>query len=45
VSDGNPISANGAVTDATEYGDDFDTMGANLANSQSTDFTPITKTT
>ena len=43
VSDGNPISANGAVTDATEYGDDFDTMGANLANSQSTDFNPYYK--
>jgi M6 family metalloprotease-like protein len=43
VSDGNPISANGSVTDATEYGDDFDTMGANLANSQGTDFNPYYK--
>ena len=37
VSDGNPISASGVDT---EYGDDFDTMGANYANSLSTDFGP-----
>jgi hypothetical protein len=35
VSDGNPISSSG--TDV-EYGDDFDTMGANYANSLATDF-------
>ena len=37
VSDGNPISSSGVDT---EYGDDFDTMGANYANSQATDFNP-----
>ena len=37
VTDGNPISATGT---STEYGDDFDTMGANFANSLSTDFNP-----
>ena len=37
VSDGNPISAAGVDT---EYGDDFDTMGANYANNPSTDFGP-----
>ena len=37
VSDGNPISTNGVDT---EYGDDFETMGANFANSQATDFGP-----
>jgi hypothetical protein len=37
VSDGNPISASGSDV---EYGDDFDTMGANYANSQATDFNP-----
>ena len=37
VSDGNPISPSGSNV---EYGDDFDTMGANYANSQATDFNP-----
>ena len=37
VSDGNPISSSGSDV---EYGDDFDTMGANYANSQATDFNP-----
>jgi hypothetical protein len=37
VSDGNPISPSGSDV---EYGDDFDTMGANYANSQNTDFNP-----
>ena len=37
VSDGNPISTNGVDT---EYGDDFDTMGANFANNPETDFCP-----
>lgn len=37
VSDGNPISVSGSDV---EYGDDFDTMGANYANSQKTDFNP-----
>jgi Concanavalin A-like lectin/glucanases superfamily/Viral BACON domain len=37
VHDGNPISPNGS---STEYGDDFDTMGANYANDQRTDFNP-----
>jgi hypothetical protein len=37
VSDGNPISPSGSDV---EYGDDFDTMGANYANNQSTDFNP-----
>jgi hypothetical protein len=37
VGDGNPISATGTNV---EYGDDFDTMGANYANDQRTDFNP-----
>ncbi len=37
VTDGNPLSASGT---STEYGDDFDTMGANFANDQRTDFNP-----
>ncbi|MBI5771885.1 MAG: immunoglobulin domain-containing protein, partial [Verrucomicrobia bacterium] len=37
VTDGNAVSAAGA---STEYGDDFDTMGANYANDQRTDFNP-----
>ena len=37
VSDGNPISTNGVETD---YGDDYDTMGANYANTPETDFCP-----
>ncbi|HWD19009.1 MAG TPA: proprotein convertase P-domain-containing protein [Verrucomicrobiae bacterium] len=37
VTDGNPISATG--TDV-EYGDDYDTMGANFANDHATDFNP-----
>jgi len=37
VSDGNPISPSGVDT---EYGDDFDTMGANNANNLGTDFCP-----
>ncbi len=37
VSDGNPISPSGVDT---EYGDDFDTMGANFANNLGTDFCP-----
>ena len=41
VSDGNPISPNGS---SEEYGDDFDTMGANFANSQNTDFNVWYKT-
>ncbi len=40
VDDGNPISANGTTV---EYGDDFDTMGANYANDQNTDFNPYYK--
>ena len=40
VSDGNPISPSGVPI---EYGDDFDTMGANFANSQATDFNPFYK--
>ena len=40
VSDGNPISAGGTTI---EYGDDFDTMGANFANDQNTDFSPYYK--
>jgi uncharacterized repeat protein (TIGR01451 family) len=35
VTDGNPISATGTTI---EYGDDFDTMGANFANDANTDF-------
>ncbi|HTY88969.1 MAG TPA: hypothetical protein VMB80_16100 [Candidatus Acidoferrum sp.] len=42
VSDGNPISPSGS---SVEYGDDFDTMGANYANSQQTDFNPWFKST
>ncbi len=42
VSDGNPISPSGVDT---EYGDDFDTMGANFANNQGTDFNPWFKNT
>jgi M6 family metalloprotease-like protein len=37
VNDGNPISPSGVDT---EYGDDFDTMGANFANDFGTDFGP-----
>jgi len=37
VSDGNPISLSGVDT---EYGDDFDTMGANGPNNLRTDFGP-----
>lgn len=37
VSDGNPISPSGVDT---EYGDDYDTMGANNANNLGTDFGP-----
>ena len=37
VSDGNPISPSGVDT---EYGDDFDTMGANGPNNLRTDFCP-----
>ncbi len=37
VTDGNPVSAAGT---SSEYGDDFDTMGANFANSLNTDFNP-----
>ena len=40
VTDGNPLSAGGTTI---EYGDDFDTMGANFANSQNTDFSPYFK--
>ncbi|MEY2541007.1 MAG: hypothetical protein QOI22_609, partial [Verrucomicrobiota bacterium] len=40
VSDGNPISATGTNT---EYGDDFDTMGANFANDSRADFNPYYK--
>jgi M6 family metalloprotease-like protein len=42
VSDGNPISPGGSDV---EYGDDFDTMGANYANSQATDFNAWFKNT
>ena len=35
VDDGNPISPNGF---SQEYGDDFDTMGANFADTEETDF-------
>ena len=41
VSDGNPISPTGVDT---EYGDVFDTMSANYANNQETDFCPWFKT-
>jgi uncharacterized repeat protein (TIGR01451 family) len=40
VTDGNPISPTGT---AVEYGDDFDTMGANFANDQNTDFSERNK--
>jgi uncharacterized repeat protein (TIGR01451 family) len=40
VNDGDPISPNGSVI---EYGDDFDTMGANFANDPNTDFNPFYK--
>ncbi|HMJ04994.1 MAG TPA: FG-GAP-like repeat-containing protein [Chthoniobacterales bacterium] len=40
VSDGNPISAGGF---SAEYEDDFDTMGANFANDNRTDFSPWSK--
>lgn len=40
VTDGNPISPSGSVV---EYGDDFDTMGANFANDLRTDFNPYFK--
>jgi uncharacterized repeat protein (TIGR01451 family) len=40
VTDGNPISLNGTTV---EYGDDFDTMGANYANDQNTDFNAFYK--
>ena len=42
VSDGNPISPTGSDV---EYGDDFETMGANYANSQATDFNVWFKST
>ena len=41
VTDGNPASLSGS---STEYGDDYDTMGANFANTQSTDFNAWYKT-
>ncbi len=37
VADGNPVSSAGS---STEYGDDYDTMGANYANDRRTDFNP-----
>ena len=40
VSDGNPISTTGTTI---EYGDDFDTMGANYANDWNTDFSARNK--
>ena len=40
VTDGNPISPNGTTI---EYGDDFDTMGANYADDTNTDFNPFYK--
>jgi uncharacterized repeat protein (TIGR01451 family) len=40
VTDGNPISPTGGII---EYGDDFDTMGANFANDLRTDFNPYYK--
>ena len=39
VTDGNPVSTATTATTA-EYGDDFDTMGANFANDPRTDFNP-----
>ena len=41
VFDGNPASLDG---ESVEYGDDFDTMGANFANTQATDFNVWYKT-
>lgn len=41
VSDGNPISPSGTSTD---YGDPFDTMGANTPNDHGADFNPWFKT-
>jgi uncharacterized repeat protein (TIGR01451 family) len=40
VTDGNPISATGTTV---EYGDDFDTMGANFADDRNVDFSPFYK--
>lgn len=40
VTDNNPISLNGSII---EYGDDYDTMGANFANDSNTDFNPYYK--
>ena len=40
VADGNPISRTGTTV---EYGDDFDTMGANYANDPNTDFSERNK--
>lgn len=40
VTDGNPISVTGTTV---EYGDDFDTMGANYANDGNTDFSERNK--
>lgn len=40
VTDGNPISPSGTIV---EYGDDYDTMGANFANDLRTDFNPYYK--
>jgi len=40
VNDGNPISPSGTTI---EYGDDFDTMGANFADSFDTDFSAFGK--
>ena len=40
VTDGNPLSSGGTTI---EYGDDFDTMGANFANVQTADFNPYFK--
>jgi hypothetical protein len=40
VTDGNPISSGGTMK---EYGDDFDTMGANYADDPNTDFNPYYK--
>lgn len=39
VTDGNPVST-AASAASVEYGDDFDTMGANFANDTRTDFNP-----
>jgi uncharacterized repeat protein (TIGR01451 family) len=40
VDDADPISPSGSII---EYGDDFDTMGANFANDPRTDFNPYYK--